>query len=121
MMPFAAEFDDVYEAIRRAVATVDDGLELIRLDEVRAAGRISDDMVEELTTCSLCIADVSGSNPNVMWEVGFATALKKPVIVINQVTERLPFDIADVRTVIYDRSALSKSLPDALAAAVSQR
>ena len=79
MMPFAAEFDDVYEAIRRAVATVDDGLELIRLDEVRAAGRISDDMVEELTTCSLCIADVSGSNPNVMWEVGFATALKKPV------------------------------------------
>lgn len=120
MMPFSSEFDDVYDVIRRAVEEVDAGLDLIRLDEVRAAGRISDDLVRELTTCHLCIADVSGANPNVMWEVGYATALKKPVIALSEGSARLPFDIADVRTVLYDRSSLNKTLHNALTQAVSQ-
>jgi len=111
IMPFASEFDDVYDAIKRAVSRVDAGLHLSRLDELRSAGRISDDLIRELTSCSLCIADVSGANANVMWEVGYAAALKKPVIALNQSSSPLPFDIADVRTVMYDRASLSKNSP----------
>lgn len=120
IMPFSPTFDDVYDVIKRAVGDVDAGLSLTRLDEVRAAGRISDDLLRELTTCSLCIADVSGANPNVMWEVGYASALRKPLIVLNQAPAKLPFDIADVRAVMYERDSLSKSLYASLTEAVTQ-
>src|SRR5579862_7037626 len=103
IMPFSPEFDDVYEAIQRAVAEVDAGLDVVRLDEVRSAGRISDDLVHGIESAALCIADVSGANPNVMWEVGYAAALRKPLIVLNQKSERLPFDIADIRALMYER------------------
>ena len=120
IMPFAAEFDDVYDLIKQAISEVDDGLKVVRLDEVRAAGRISEDLVHELSTSTLCVADVTGGNANVMWEVGFATALKKPLIVLNQEYEDLPFDIADLRAVMYERGSLAKTLKVPLAAAIRE-
>jgi len=96
IMPFASKFDNVYEAIKQVVKTVDIGLGVTRLDEIRAAGRISDDLVQELASCALCIADVTGSNANVMWEVGYATALRKPVIALSEQGSPLPFDLKDV-------------------------
>ncbi len=55
-----------------------------------------------------------------MWEVGYAAALRKPVIALSEGSERLPFDISDVRTVMYDRTSLNKTLHSSLAEAVSQ-
>jgi nucleoside 2-deoxyribosyltransferase len=110
MMPFAPEFDDVYAAIKDSVAAVDQSMKVIRLDEIRAAGSITDDLVKEIRTSTLCLADVTDANPNVMWEVGFATALGKPVVAISQGSDKLPFDIKDVRTLLYTRTALSKTL-----------
>jgi hypothetical protein len=120
IMPFDSSFDDVHDVIKSAVAAVDMGLSVVRLDEFRAAGRISDDLVQEISTAAMCVADVTGGNPNVMWEVGFATALKKPLVVINQKKDRLPFDIADMRAVIYERSALAKTLKEPLTAAIRE-
>lgn len=120
IMPFASEFDDVYDTVKQAISTVDDALMVVRLDEVRAAGKISDDLVRELSTASLCIADVTGGNANVMWEVGYAAALKKPLIVLNQHGTGLPFDIADVRAIIYRRDSLAKSLKDPLGGAIRE-
>ncbi len=120
MMPFATEFDDVYDLIQQCVRSVDDGIRTIRLDQVRAAGRITDDLVQEIETASLCIADVTGANPNVMWEVGFAAALRKPTIAISQLGIELPFDVKDVRTVMYERAALSRTLKQPLTDAILQ-
>lgn len=120
IMPFASEFDDVYDTVKQAISTVDDALKVVRLDEVRAAGKISDDLVRELSTASLCIADVTGGNANVMWEVGYAAALRKPLIVLNQHGTVLPFDIADVRAIIYRRDSLAKSLKDPLGGAIRE-
>ncbi len=114
MMPFRSEFDDVYATVQNAVAAVDGSMSVVRLDEIRAAGSISQDLVEEITRATVCLADVTEANPNVMWEVGFATALRKPVIAISQVTDKLPFDIKDIRTVTYERGSLSKTLRDPL-------
>jgi hypothetical protein len=84
MMPFRAEFDDVYSIVTDSIAAVDESMNVIRLDEVRAAGSITQDLVEMIRKSTLCLADVTGANPNVMWEVGFAAALGKPVIAITQ-------------------------------------
>lgn len=118
MMPFAAEFDDVYETVKDSIAAVDESIKVIRLDEIRAAGSITEDLVEEIHKAALCIADVTEASPNVMWEAGFAAALSKPLIVISQGSSKLPFDIKDVRTLSYDRTALSRTLRDQLAEAL---
>lgn len=114
-MPFASEFDDVYSTVRDSIASVDESMQVIRLDEVRAAGSITQDLVEKIRKSTLCLADVTGANPNVMWEVGFAAALGKPLIAINQHGGSLPFDIKDVRTLMYDRNSLAKTLRNPLA------
>jgi len=119
-MPFAREFNDVYDVVRQSVEAAAPGeqLECERLDEVRAAGRITDDLLEGLRRAAICVADVTGNNPNVMWETGYAAALQKPTVVISQDLKVLPFDLKDVRALAYDRSALSVTLRDPLAAAV---
>ena len=116
MMSFSLDFDDVYATVKDSVAAVDESLEIIRLDEIRAAGSITDDMIAEIRKSTLCLADVTNANPNVMWEVGFATALGKPVVAISQETDKLPFDIKDVRTLRYSRASLAKTLRDPLTA-----
>jgi hypothetical protein len=118
MMPFASDFDDVYAAVKDSITAVDDSMKVIRLDEIRAAGSITDDLIAEIRKSTLCLADVTDANPNVMWEVGFATALGKPVVAISQGSDRLPFDIKDVRTLTYSRASLSKTLREPLTAAI---
>ena len=91
MMPFASDFDDVYDTIKSSIASVDESIKVMRVDEIRAAGYITEDLVEELRKSTLCVADVTGANPNVMWEAGFAAALRKPLIAIKQETRRTAF------------------------------
>src|SRR5262245_16865012 len=95
IMPFQPEFTANYEVIKRAVASAAaaDPIACARLDEVRAAGRILADLLGELEEADFCIADATGLRPNVLYEVGFAAALKKPIIVISQDAGSLPFDI----------------------------
>jgi len=41
-------------------------------------------------------------NPNVMWELGYASAYGKPLVVLNQDPRGSPFDLQQVRQVKYD-------------------
>jgi hypothetical protein len=50
----------------------------------------------------LLIADITNANPNVMYEVGFAQAQKKPLILIASSSRSIPFDLAGFRVLIYD-------------------
>jgi hypothetical protein len=112
IMPFAPEFDDVYASIKACVegAFRDGPVRCFRLDESRPAGRITDRLLQELQSASFCIADLTGVRPNVMWEVGYVMALKKPTIIVTQDEKELPFDLRDMETVCYDRNHLSQTL-----------
>lgn len=120
IMPFAPEFDDVYVAIKGGVidATSPQACRCFRLDEARPAGRITDRLLQELRTASLCVADLTGNRPNVMWEVGFAMALGCPTIIVTQSLKDLPFDIRDMQSLEYDRNRLSATLAQPLQRAV---
>lgn len=112
-MPFDKSFDDVYDAIRFSAkeATETTGEVMIRrLDELKRPGRITDDLVRELNQAVICIADVTGLNANVMWEIGYAMALGKPILLLSQNVGQLPFDLKDMRTIAYDRNALKSTL-----------
>src|SRR5687768_3561301 len=109
-MPFAREFEDVYSTIKMSVAdaVADQPLKCFRLDESRPAGRITERLIQELQSATLCVADLSGGKANVMWEVGYAMALGKPTILITQDKGELPFDIHDMLSIQYERSHLSE-------------
>lgn len=112
IMPFSPEFDDVYAAIKSTVESVSPEVEgrCFRLDESRPAGRITDRLLAELTSATVCIADLTETRPNVMWEVGYAMALQKPVLVITQDLRALPFDLKDMQGIEYTRSRLTHTL-----------
>lgn len=112
IMPFAPDFDDVYAVIKTTVesAAADAKGRCFRLDESRQAGRITDRLLSELRAATICIADLTGNKPNVMWELGFAMALEKPTIVVTQSLAALPFDIKDMQSIEYSRNRLSATL-----------
>ena len=108
MMPFREEFDVIRTSIRDAAARAK--VECVWADELTEAGQISDQIVAEIRRSWACIADVSGQNPNVAWEIGFAQALGKPVITISQSASDLFFDLKDQRTIVYERENLPRTL-----------
>lgn len=112
IMPFASDFDDVYEAIKSGVegALATGGGRCFRLDESRPAGRITERLLTELQSASLCVADLTGARPNVMWETGYAMALGKPIIVVTQNPQDVPFDLKDMQSLHYDRGRLGGTL-----------
>jgi hypothetical protein len=122
VMPFADAFNDVYDAIRLSVehAAAGEEVRCFRLSELKSAGRITDRLVKELSEAAVCIADITGLNANVMWEVGYAMALGKPTLLISQVGFELPFDLGDMHTVVYKRDDLAQTLRKPLAEAFRQ-
>ena len=112
IMPFDPSFNDVYAMIKKTAegAVPGETVTCRRLDEIKLPGRISDDLIREINQSVFCISDLSGNNPNVMWETGYAMALKKPIVFISQDVKALPFDIRDMRTIPYNRLSLTETL-----------
>lgn len=94
-------FDSVYEKII-APAVARAGLEPIRADEEKIGGTIHKPMFERLMLCHYAVADITGANPNVFYELGIRHAMRprSTVIVFGEGTV-LPFDIALVRGISY--------------------
>jgi hypothetical protein len=65
-MPFGNEFDLVFKTVRKSLANsgLDAEIDCYFLKDECAAGRITDDIICLLQESALCIADVTGNNPN---------------------------------------------------------
>ena len=100
MMPFAERFDRVYRELI-APAVVEAGLTAIRADEISSPGFIMEQIRSAIQQSRLCIADVTDRNPNVLYELGFAQAANKSVILMASDVTGLPFDIAGLRVIRY--------------------
>lgn len=100
IQPFSPEFDAAYQLIRAAAQGA--VVETWRLDQVAVAGSITEQLYQGIETSDLIICDITHSNPNVMYELGYAHALRKPVILISQRSEHMPFDVRSVLTLFYN-------------------
>ena len=96
MMPFSAEFDNVYQAIKAACANAQAGTP-IRVDEIYKPSKIANDIFAAIAQSKLVICDLTGKNPNVLYETGLAHALNVEVVVLTQNEKDVPFDLAQFR------------------------
>lgn len=100
-MPFGGYFDSYYEDIITK-AVEESGFTPLRADKVYNTQAIIKDIFTLIKQSSFLIADATGKNPNVSYELGVAHALKKPVIIISQTLEDIPFDLKHLRILLYD-------------------
>ena len=57
---------------------------------------------EQIEKSKLLLADLSGENANVFYELGLAHAVRKPVVFTSAQLEDVPFDLRHLRVIIYD-------------------
>lgn len=95
------DFDAVYHTIIVPAVTAA-GLEPIRADEEKIGGAIHKPMFERLMLCNYAIADITGANPNVYYELGIRHAMRpRSTVILFAAGTVLPFDIALLRGIPY--------------------
>lgn len=109
-MPFKVEMEDIYHyAIRRAVNA--NGFMCERVDLSSFTGSILQYVRERIETAAAVIADLTGENPNVHLELGYAWGKGIPTLLIAQNINELCFDVRDQRCIEYRSiKALEESL-----------
>jgi hypothetical protein len=93
--------DDVFDFIIEP-AMVECNIKPYRADQLRDPGRITDQMFNSILQEDFCIAILTGHNPNVFYELAVAQTSGKPVVILMQKEQQIPFDIKDLRCVYYD-------------------
>jgi len=82
-------------------ALADYNYTVTRADRMDEPGSITNQVIQKTTDCELVIADLTGHNPNVFYELAVRHATGDPYIQIIDEAEPIPFDISDFRTVKY--------------------
>jgi hypothetical protein len=85
-----------------APAARDAGYAPVRADQLPGAGMVMTQIVHHLANDPLVIADLTGANPNVYYELALRHAMRKPVLGTIHTGEALPFDISALRVVEFD-------------------
>jgi hypothetical protein len=101
LMPLSKNFDDVYQlGIKETCAEI--GLYCERVDEQIFQETILERIYNQIYKADLIIADMTGKNPNVFYEVGYAHALGKNVILLTKNSEDIPFDLKHYPHIVYN-------------------
>ncbi|MDM4014986.1 hypothetical protein [Roseiconus lacunae] len=87
-------------------ATLACGYEAIRADKMSEPGMITSQVIQRIVDDTLVIADLTGSNPNVFYELAIRHAIRKPLVQLIQKGDKIPFDVAGMRTVPVDHKDL---------------
>ena len=105
-MPFAPGLRNVYDAVEGVVRDYC-SLKCVRADKIARSDRITDDIRNNIKNARLVIAEITGSNPNVFYEVGMAHGRDRRVILMVQDEAKVPFDLREIRYLEYDPQDLT--------------
>src|ERR1700726_3375113 len=100
LMPLEPVFNDVYQlGIKPAAEGA--GAYCERIDEQIFAESILSRIYNQISKADLIVADMTGRNPNVFYETGYAHALNKKVILLTQAADDIPFDLKHYPHIVY--------------------
>jgi HEAT repeat protein len=66
------------------------------------------DIWRSIQEATFVVADLSGRNPNVLYELGLAHAVQKPAVLLSQQIDDIPFDLRSIRCLIYQNERSSR-------------
>lgn len=116
LMPFDVAFDDIYKlGIKETAEKL--GIRAERVDEqIFHKENILERIYSQIDASDIIIADLTGRNPNVFYETGYAHAKGKLCLLLTSKADDIPFDLKHHRHIIYGdsiqnlRQALEKDL-----------
>lgn len=110
VIPFAESMNRVHDAIESAFLECD--LKPVRGDELYSTHPQQTKVIEQIWSAmyaaDFVLADCTGRNANVMYELGMAHTLGKPVLLLSQSQDDIPFDIGYLRFVLYSPDDLER-------------
>jgi len=102
LMPFEDKLSQIYEKHIKAPLE-SEGYLVKRADDIFSPTPILNDILEHIEVADIIIAELTGKNPNVFYELGRAHEKEKTyVIQICQDKQDIPFDLQHIRTIIYN-------------------
>lgn len=101
LMPFGEWYDRYYREVYVA-ATKEANFEPIRADGLFSTGTVIEQIWEQITKSKVLLAELTGKNANVFYELGLAHAICKPVVLITGNLDDVPFDLRHLRVIVYD-------------------
>jgi hypothetical protein len=107
VMQFTSPFNELFaEVITKVCAQEPFKLEARRADDAFGPGVVMADIINDIVESEFVIAEITPVNPNVYYELGYAHAIGKPVIMLANRKElpKLPFDVAASRVLLYEDS-----------------
>jgi hypothetical protein len=104
-MPFLKEMNPIYEDQITNVVVNKIKKTVGRADNFYTDHEIMKDVWSAIYFCEAVIADCTGRNPNVFYEIGIAHTLGKKTILIAQKIDDIPFDVRHIRNIIYENTA----------------
>jgi len=114
LMPFAPEFDEIYQqGIKKVWEEL--GFRCLRSDEdIHTHDIMCRAICQNIQRARFIVTDMTGRNPNVFYELGLAHAFGKPVILVTQRAEDVPFDLKAILYIDYggDIKKLNQRLKD---------
>lgn len=120
-MPFGDWFDHYYETIYKP-AIKSTGLIPRRADDLFLPSEIINDVWTLTQQAKVILADLTGKNVNVFYELGLAHAVAKPAILVAESLDDIPFDLRSLRVIVYDKNEPNwgKALGQRIAAAINE-
>ena len=86
-------------------------LKVVRADAIDKPGIITRQVIDYIIKSRLVIADLSFHNPNVFYELALRHAVKLPIVQIIRASDKVPFDVNQMRTIPIDTSDIYSLVP----------
>lgn len=99
LTPFHDDMKDEFNTVSKVGGNL--GFQVLRGDEQTDAGDIFRKILVLIASARVVVANISGRNPNVFYELGIAHALGKPVILLAHSESEVPFDVQSKPIVFY--------------------
>jgi uncharacterized RDD family membrane protein YckC len=119
-MPFCGELTAHFQFFKRCGDLAN--ISVSRVDRDEISSNISESIYRSIRDADLILVDLTGSNPNVLYELGVAHSMGKRVILVADSVDSVPFDIANyrIKTIDFESSASVDEVAASMTEAVSE-
>lgn len=104
LIPFKHPFDEIYNRIIKETVEKDLKMKCYRADSIYDSKPIMTTILEMVQKAEIIVADLTGRNPNVFYELGIAHSRKDNIIIITQNPDDVPLDLKHLRYIFYENT-----------------